>query len=216
MIKAVIFDLDGVLVSTDELHFQAWKRLANELHISNYTKADNEKQRGVSRMASLELLLAKGERKYNQEEKALLAERKNNFYKELLLTLDESVVLPGVVETLHMLRERNMLIGIGSASKNTHVILQKAKLLSFIDEISCGIDITRSKPQPDVFIVAAHKLKIENDKCLVVEDSQAGIDGAHSAGMKTLGVGPYYKELNAVYMARGLDAPLEWDEILMG
>lgn len=216
MIKTVIFDLDGVLVSTDKLHYKAWKKLAEELEIYDFTKADNEKQRGVSRMDSLEIVLRKGSKTYTLEEKEELAERKNNYYKEFLLDLDESAVLSGVIQTLEMLKNKKIPIGIGSVSKNTPTILEKTKLLQYVDEVSCGLDISRSKPDPDVFIIAAHKLAAVNGECLVVEDAKAGIEAAHSAGMKTLGVGPYYQDIGADYSARGLDAPIEWDKILKG
>lgn len=215
MIRGVIFDLDGVLVSTDELHYQAWKRLAEELGITNFTREDNEKQRGVSRMASLEIVLAKGYGvSCSEEEKISLAERKNNYYKEMLETLDKGAVLPGAFDVLQMLRNAHILIGVGSASKNTPMILQKTGLAPYIDEVSCGLDTTLSKPHPEVFQIAARKLKLSAGECLVVEDSAAGIEAAKAAGMKSLGVGPYYKSLGATYEATGLDASIAWESIL--
>lgn len=212
--KGVIFDLDGVLVSTDELHYQAWKKLAEELGISNFTKEDNEKQRGVSRMESLEIVLAKGTAVYSEEEKNELAERKNDYYKALLQDLTEDAVLPGVFDTLNYLKESGILIAVGSVSKNTPVILEKTGLASYIDKVSCGLDITKSKPDPEVFLVAASKLELANEECLVVEDSAAGIVAAKAAGMKSLGVGPFYKELGATYQKTGLDAEIAWNELL--
>lgn len=212
--KGVIFDLDGVLVSTDELHYQAWKRLADELGIINFTKKDNEKQRGVSRMESLEIVLSKGNVTFSLEEKEDLAEKKNEYYKELLQKLTDSAVLPGVIETLKELRKKGILIGVGSVSKNTPVILEKTGLLKYIDKVSCGLDITKSKPDPEVFLVAAKKLGLECRECLVVEDSAAGIAAATAAGMKSLGVGPYYKELGATYEVRGLEYVNNWDDLL--
>lgn len=214
MIKGIIFDLDGVLVSTDELHYQAWKRLAQELGIKNFTKEDNEKQRGVSRMESLEIVLNKGEKVYSLIEKEALAERKNDYYKDLLETLDNKAVLKGVVSTICYLKQIGMLIGIGSVSKNTPAILQRTELEQYIDQVSCGLDITNSKPDPEVFLVAAKKLGLEPENCLVVEDSKAGIVAAKAAGMKSLGVGPYYQSLNATYEATGLDADIPWEIIL--
>ncbi|WP_310604932.1 beta-phosphoglucomutase [Anaerosporobacter sp.] len=216
MIKGIIFDLDGVLVSTDELHYEAWKQLAEELGITSFTKEDNEKQRGVSRMESLEIVLNKGDKVYSEEEKEALAERKNDCYKELLETLDDSAVLSGVKEAISYLKEKGLLIGVGSVSKNTPVILQKTGLESYIDKVSCGLDITNSKPDPEVFLVAAKKLELEPEECLVVEDSEAGIVAAKAAGMKSLGVGPYYKSLGATYEATGLDADIDWESILEG
>lgn len=214
MIKAVIFDLDGVLVSTDELHYAAWKRLAEELGISGFTKKDNERQRGVSRMASLEIVLEKGTRTYTEAEKRELADRKNNYYKELLQTIDDSAVLKGVKNTLVMLRAKGIAIGVGSVSKNTPLILEKTGLTEYIDKVSCGLDITKSKPDPEVFLVAAQKLGMDLKSCLVVEDSVAGIQAARAAKMKSLGVGPFHNELGATYQARGLDCVNDWDEIL--
>lgn len=212
--KGVIFDLDGVLVSTDELHYLAWKRLADELGIVNFNKEDNEKQRGVSRMESLEIVLSKGNAAYSEKEKEQLAEKKNNYYKELLQELTDSAVLSGVKETLEYLKGKGILIGVGSVSKNTPVILEKTGLSEWIDQVSCGLDITKSKPDPEVFLVAAKKLKLPCGECLVVEDSAAGITAAKAAGMKSLGVGPYYKELGATYAARGLNEVDNWEELL--
>lgn len=212
--KSVIFDLDGVLVSTDELHYHAWARLAEELEIHNFTKEDNERQRGVSRMESLEVVLEKSDKQYTEEEKLALAEKKNDYYKELLEELDENAVLPGAFKTLKMLRERGILVGLGSVSKNTPVILEKTGLAPYIDKVSCGLDITKSKPDPEVFLVAAKKLETNPADCLVVEDSAAGIVAAKAAGMKSLGVGPYYRTLGATYEAANLDAEIDWDSIL--
>ena len=117
MIKGVIFDLDGVLVSTDEMHFHAWKKLADELGIDKFTKEDNKRQKGVSRMNSLDVVLSKGNRIYTEEEKEELAERKNTYYKEFLEELDEREILPGAKECLIMLRQKGILTGIGSEVK---------------------------------------------------------------------------------------------------
>lgn len=214
MIKNVIFDLDGVLVLTDELHFQAWKKLADELGITEFTKEDNEKQRGVSRLESLEVVLQKGNKTYTDEEKSNLAEQKNNYYKEMLEEIDESVVLEGVVDTLEMLRKKGIKVGVGSASKNTPMILKKTGLEKYIDKVSCGLDTTKSKPDPEVFLIAADKLGAPVEECLVVEDSAAGVVAAKSAGMKSLGVGPYFSSLEADYQFHSLKENIDWDNIL--
>ncbi|NLM75481.1 MAG: beta-phosphoglucomutase [Clostridiaceae bacterium] len=213
MIKGVIFDLDGVLVSTDELHYKAWKRLAEELGIDNFTREDNEKQRGVSRMESLEVVLNKSDKEYSQEEKVALADRKNGYYVEMLQKLDSSALLAGAVETLKMLREKGYKIAVGSASKNAPLIIEKTGLLPLIDEISCGLDITKSKPDPEVFLVAAKKLNLEPKECLVVEDAAAGVEAAKAGGMKSLGVGPYYKSLGADYASETL-LDVNWETVL--
>ena len=214
MIHGVIFDLDGVLVSTDELHFKAWKMLAEELGIDRFTKEDNKTQKGVSRMESLEVVLSKGNKKYTQEEKEEFAERKNNYYKELLGELDEQAILPGAVECLKMLKSKGILIGVGSVSRNAPLILEKTGILPYIDNVSCGLDITRSKPDPEVFEVAANKLGLNFEDCLVVEDSLAGIVAGKEIYMKTLGVGPEHAQLRADYAAPGLAADIDWKGIL--
>lgn len=212
--KGVIFDLDGVLVSTDELHYQAWKRLADELGIVNFTKEDNVRQRGVSRMESLEVVLEKGEKTYTEEEKIELADRKNNYYIELLQSLDESALLPGAKEVLCMLREKGILTAVGSASKNAPVILEKTGILPLIDKVSCGLDVTKSKPDPEVFLVAAQKLGLQPEECLVVEDSEAGIVAAKRGNMGSLGVGPFHGDLGADYDSETLKTVSNWEEIL--
>ena len=212
--NAVIFDLDGVLVSTDELHYQAWKKLADELGITDFNREDNVRQRGVSRMASLEVVLEKGDKEYSEEEKVEMAERKNDYYKEMLQSLDDSAVLPGAFDTLKMLRDRGILTAVGSASKNAPLILEKTGLLPLIDKISCGLDVTKSKPDPEVFLVAASKLELTPENCLVVEDAKAGIDAAKAGGMKSLGVGPFHDELGADFHSRTLATVDNWEEIL--
>ena len=208
MIKGVIFDLDGVLVSTDEMHYQAWKRLAQELHITGFTREDNRRQRGVSRMASLEIVLEKADRTYSEEEKIELAERKNGYYLELLEEMDESAVLENVKDVLEKLKNRGLLLAVGSASKNAPVILEKTGLMPYFDKISCGLDTTKSKPDPEVFLVAVKKLGLPPEECLVVEDSAA------AGGMKSLGVGPFYQSLHADYEAPALCKVEDWESIL--
>lgn len=214
MIKGVIFDLDGVLVSTDELHFKAWQRLAVELGIHNFTKVDNMRQKGVSRMESLEVVLEKGEKTYTDEEKIILADRKNSYYVDYLQELNQDAVLQDVIQTLKQLKESGIRIGVGSASKNTPLILRKTELESYIDEVSCGLDTVKSKPDPEVFLIAANKLGLNNHECLVVEDSAAGIVAAKAAGMKSLGVGPEYRQLGADYESFSLQGEVDWNNIL--
>lgn len=212
--QGVIFDLDGVLVSTDELHYQAWKKLADEIGITDFCREDNVRQRGVSRMASLEVVLEKGDKEYTQEEKIEMAERKNDYYKDMLQSLDDSAVLPGAFDTLKMLKEKGILTAVGSASKNAPLILEKTGILPLIDKISCGLDVTKSKPDPEVFLVAASKLELAPENCLVVEDAKAGIEAAKAGGMKSLGVGPFHDELGADFHSRTLATVDNWEEIL--
>lgn len=214
MIKGIIFDLDGVLVSTDEMHYQAWKRLAEELGITGFNKEDNRRQRGVSRMASLEIVLEKSDKAYSEEEKMELAERKNNYYLELLESMDDSAVLEGVKEVLQKLKNKGVLLAIGSASKNAPIILEKTGLMPYLDKISCGLDTTKSKPDPEVFLVAAKKLDLSPEECLVVEDSAAGIEAAKAGRMASLGVGPFYNALGADFEAEGLCKVTDWEPIL--
>jgi len=214
MIKGVIFDLDGVLVSTDEMHFEAWNMLSKKLGITNFTKEDNERQKGVSRIESLEVVLSKGTTIYSEAEKEKFAEEKNNYYIKLLEILDSKAVLKDVVETLKFLRNKGIKIGVGSASKNTPLILQKTGLNKYIDEVSCGLDVTKSKPDPEVFIVAAKKLNLKNEECLVIEDSKVGIVAARACHMKSLGVGPEHDQLGADYDALTMQSNVDWNELL--
>lgn len=205
VIKAVIFDLDGVLVTTDVLHFKAWKELAEELGIMNFTKADNARQRGVSRMASLEVVLEKSDKVYSDEEKLEFAEKKNTNYVKSLDTLSEADVLPGVNKFLEFLTDKGIKTAVGSASKNAPLILEKTKLLDRFDAISSGLDTTKSKPDPEVFLLAAKKVGIEPCDCLVVEDSDAGIEAAKAGGMLALAVGEAKNNPLSDYSSESLD-----------
>ena len=189
MIKAVIFDLDGVLVTTDELHFEAWKALADKLGINDFTKEDNVRQRGVSRMASLEVVLEKTDRAFSEEEKLALAEEKNEIYVSSLSALSETDVLSGANEFIDYLKSKGIKTAVGSASKNTPLILEKTKLAGKFDAVSCGLDTTKSKPDPEVFLIAAKKLGVAPCDCVVVEDSDAGIEAAKTGGMYAIAVG---------------------------
>ncbi len=214
MIKCVIFDLDGVLVSTDQLHYRAWKRLADEIEIADYDIQDNEKQRGISRMASLEVLLQKSRVIYTIKEKEELADRKNRYYQELLLTFKEDILLPGAIKTLNFLKDKNLKIAIGSSSKNAMQIIEKIKIQQFIDVCVCGVDVIHTKPNPEIFLKAAEEINVTTKSCLVVEDSVAGIDAAKKAGMRTLGVGCYSDKLEADYTAKDLESVNDWEKIL--
>jgi len=187
MIKAVLFDLDGVIVSTDRCHFRAWKRMADEEGIY-FDEKINDRLRGVSRMASLEIVLERATRAYNEEEKKALAERKNNYYKDLIRELTPADILPGAMENLNELRENGILVAVGSSSKNTPLILRQIGLDGFFDAVSDGNNISHSKPDPEVFLKAAEMLGIAPGDCLVVEDADAGIEAGRRGGMKTLSV----------------------------
>lgn len=204
MIKAVIFDLDGVLVSTDEMHFKAWSRLAEEIGITSFTKEDNLRQRGVSRMASLEIVLEKSDKKFSAEEKEKLAERKNTYYCEMLKNLTPNDVLDGALEFLKYLKANGIKTAVGSASKNAPIILERTGLREYLDAVSCGLDVTKSKPDPEVFLVAAKKLGIAPEACLVVEDAHAGIMAAKNGNMYALAVGAAYGDDMADFSMKNL------------
>ena len=187
MIKAVLFDLDGVIVSTDGCHYRAWKRMADEEGIY-FDEKINDRLRGVSRMASLEIVLERASRSYTDDEKAALAERKNDYYRDLICELTPSDILPGAMENLNELKENGILVAVGSSSKNTPLILRRIGLDAFFDAVSDGNNISRSKPDPEVFLKAAEMLGTDPADCLVVEDADAGIEAGRRGGMKTLSV----------------------------
>ena len=187
-IKAVIFDLDGVIVSTDEYHYQAWKSISDEQNIY-FDRGINNRLRGVSRAESLEIVLEKANREYTQAEKEVLLEEKNNIYKDLLKNLSSSDILPGVNEVLDYLKSKNIKVAIGSSSKNTSLILQKIGLLNSFDAIVDGTMIKKSKPDPEVFIMAADKLNLLPKECIVVEDAKAGVEAALAGNMKVAAIG---------------------------
>lgn len=188
MIRAVIFDLDGVLVSTDALHYRSWQELADAEGIP-FDRRINERLRGVSRMESLEIVLERAPRSYTDEEKAALAERKNNTYRALLQTLTPADLLPGALETVQALRQRGLRTAVGSSSRNTRLIIERLRLGPYFDVVVDGNDITRSKPDPEVFLRAAERLGLPPRQCLVVEDALAGIESARRAGMPVFGIG---------------------------
>lgn len=187
-ISAVIFDLDGVIVSTDEYHFRAWKQLADAEDIP-FNREDNERLRGVSRMDSLGIILENSVRSYSGVEKREMAARKNSIYRSLLVKLSPSDILPGVMEMLDGLRVRGIKRAIGSSSKNAGSILEAIGLDKTFDEVVDGSDISRSKPDPEVFTLAAERMEVPPEQCLVVEDAYAGVDAALAAGMSVLAIG---------------------------
>ena len=187
--KAFIFDLDGVIVFTDKFHYQAWKKMADEMGIY-FDETINNRLRGVSRAESLEIILERYEGEpLSAEKKAELMEQKNNTYRELLATMTPADVSDEVRETLKTLRERGCKLAIGSSSKNAKFILEKVELLNAFDAISDGNNITHSKPDPEVFLKAGEFLGEDPANCVVVEDAYAGIDAAKAAGMLAVGLG---------------------------
>lgn len=212
MIRGVIFDLDGVVVSTDELHYRAWQRLADEDGIY-FDRSINERLRGVSRMESLEILLERATRHYSPEQKATLAERKNNTYRESLQTLTPADALPGSREILTELRRRGIRTAVGSSSKNSPLILERTGLAALFDAIADGNDISHSKPDPEVFLLAAARLGLSPAECLVVEDAVAGIEAGRRAGMAVFGIGTAEALPGVPHLAKSL-ADVTADELL--
>ncbi len=182
--QAVIFDLDGVICSTDRYHYLAWKKIADDLHIY-FDEKINNRLRGVSRMESLEIVLERYDGNLTEEEKRALAEKKNQFYVELLEQMTEKDLSAEVSKTLVELREKGLKLAIGSSSKNAKRILGRLGLGSYFDAVSDGTNIQKSKPEPEVFLKAAEFLQMEPDKCLVVEDAEAGIEAAARGGFFT-------------------------------
>lgn len=186
--KAVIFDLDGVICFTDKLHYKAWKNIADEQGIY-FDEKINDRLRGVSRMESLDIILEKADRTYSFDEKKEIAEKKNDIYVSLLDTMSEKDLDVNVKNVLDSLRSRGTLLAIGSSSKNTKKILEKLGLKDFFDAVSDGTNITKSKPDPEVFLKAAEMLGIKPIEAVVVEDALSGIDAALAGGFECVGIG---------------------------
>jgi beta-phosphoglucomutase len=187
-LRGVIFDLDGVLVHTDELHYQAWNVIADRLGIT-FTREHNDRLRGVSRAESLDLVLGLGTTEVSAVEKEVLAAEKNQIYRQLLDRLTPADVAPDVRDTLVELQDRGVRLAIGSSSRNAKTILDKVGLRGWFDAISDGENITRSKPDPEVFLRAAQFLALEPAQCAVVEDARAGVDAALAGGFTCFGLG---------------------------
>jgi beta-phosphoglucomutase len=212
MRKAVIFDLDGVIVSTDECHYQAWKRMADEENIP-FDREVNQRLRGVSRMESLHIVLEKAAKTYTDDGKNMLAECKNNYYRALLGKLTSNDILPGVMKLCEELKMRRIRIAIGSSSKNTPFILEKIGLSDYFDAVADGNGIIKSKPDPEVFLLAAKLLGMQPLDCAVVEDAFAGIEAAKTGCMKAVGVGYAQNSPLVDYAAADL-AHVSVDELL--
>ena len=183
-----LFDLDGVIVDTAKYHFLAWKRLADELDIP-FTEQDNERLKGVSRMASLEIILEIGNRTMTEDEKQALCQRKNDWYVEYIKKLEKSELLPGVENFLKQAHAAGIKIALGSASKNSPLILDRLGITELFDAVVDGTRVSRAKPDPEVFVTGAEDLGIDPEYCVVFEDAVAGVQAAHNAGMKAVGIG---------------------------
>ena len=188
MIKAIIFDLDGVLVSTDELHYRAWEALAGRLGVP-FDRAKNDRCRGISRMASLDIVLEDSPTAYTQAEREAFAAEKNETYRAMLASLTPADTLEGVLPTLAELRRRGYRLALASVSKNAPLILERTGLDRYLDAVADGNCITRSKPDPEVFLKAAEKLGMACESCAAMDDALAGIEAGRAAGMLTIGFG---------------------------
>jgi beta-phosphoglucomutase len=186
--KAFIFDLDGVIVDTAKYHYLAWKKIASELGI-DFTHEHNELLKGVSRVRSLDIILGLGNVEASQEQKDQWLVQKNEEYLTYLVDMDQSEILPGVMKVLAFLKTNNQPIALGSASKNARPILEKTGILSYFDVIVDGNDVSKAKPDPEVFLQAAQKLGMTNENSIVFEDSVAGIQAANIAAMTSIGIG---------------------------
>ncbi|MCJ8011982.1 beta-phosphoglucomutase [Paenibacillus sp. KQZ6P-2] len=187
-IRACLFDLDGVLVDTAKYHYLAWKRLAEELGF-NFTEQDNERLKGVSRMASLDILLEVGGVTLDDETKLALADKKNSWYVDYISHMDESEILPGALTFLKELKASGTLVALGSASKNAMTILNNTNMVTYFDAIIDGTKTASAKPDPEVFLLGAKELNVSPSECVVFEDAEAGIEAAIRAGMRSIGVG---------------------------
>jgi beta-phosphoglucomutase len=188
MIKGFLFDLDGVIVDTAKYHFLAWKRLADELKI-NFTLEDNELLKGVSRMASLDIVLGLGKVELSDDKKMELATRKNEWYVDYITKMAADEILPGALDFIKEARQRGIKIALGSASKNAQTILDRLSITPYFDAIISGNEVSKAKPDPEVFLLGARSIGLEASQCVVFEDAQAGVEAAHNAGMKCIGIG---------------------------
>ena len=187
-IRGVIFDLDGVLCSTDEYHYRAWKSLADSLGIA-FDRTENCRLRGVSREESLEIILEKATKEYSAEEKQQMCTYKNHLYRAFLAELSDRYLFPGVLEMLCELRRFGLRLAVGSSSKNAGYILQKLRIENLFDAVVDGNDISHSKPHPEVFLRTAGLLGLSSEQCVVVEDAHAGIVAAKAGGFCVFAIG---------------------------
>jgi beta-phosphoglucomutase len=186
--KGFIFDLDGVIVDTAKYHFLAWKNLANSLDI-HFTEEENEQLKGVSRVRSLEKILEWGNKSISQEKFTELMAQKNEEYLSFIAKMDTTEILPDVPRVLGQLIGQNQPLAIGSASKNARTILERVNLVQHFDAIVDGNAVTKAKPDPEVFLIAAKQLEIDPENCIVFEDSVAGVEAANTANMISIGIG---------------------------
>jgi len=194
-----IFDLDGVIVDTAKYHYLAWRKLANELGFE-FTQEQNELFKGVSRKRCLEILLEIGNINASTEQINRWMVAKNEDYLSLIENMDETEILPNVQKTLKFLKKHHIPIALGSASKNARPILEKVKLMDYFDAIVDGTQVTKAKPDPEVFLLAAAQMGVNPKECVVFEDAVAGIEAANNAGMLSIGIGDEKVLISAKYV----------------
>ncbi|MCK8490363.1 MULTISPECIES: beta-phosphoglucomutase [Spirosoma] len=211
-IKAFLFDLDGVIVDTATYHYQAWKRLANELGF-DISEEFNERLKGVSRMESLDIILAHGGLTVSDEQKAELAEQKNQWYLDLVGRMTSEDILPGVATFFSQVRKANLLTALGSVSKNAPLILERIGMSQAFDAIIDGTKISKGKPDPEVFLKGAAELEVSPAECVVFEDAVAGVEAGKRGGMFVVGIGSPDVLTQADLVAPSLDG-LTVDEVL--
>ncbi len=204
MTRGVIFDLDGVLVSTDEYHYRSWERLCEEEGFTFFNREFNHKFRGVGRMECVAILLTAAGEKFTPERQKEVAERKNRYFVDSLQSVTTECLLPGALEMLRELRSLGIKTAVASNSRNAKPIIEKTQIGDLLDVIVDGYDIKNSKPDPEVFLVAAKRLALLPSECLVVEDAVAGIVAANRAGMRSLGIGTSDMLPNAPVIVRNL------------
>lgn len=187
MVKAFIFDLDGVLTDTAEHHYRGWKRLADEVGLP-FTREDNELLRGIPRRESL-LLILKG-RQFSEEQIQDMMARKNRYYLEFIREISGRDLLPGARELLEEIHAAGLKSALGSASRNAPEVIQRLGIAHLLDAVSHGGSVEKQKPAPDLFLHAAAQLGLEPGQCVVVEDAAAGIEAARAGGFRSIGLGP--------------------------
>jgi beta-phosphoglucomutase len=203
-LKACIFDLDGVIVDTAKYHFMSWKRLAGQLKI-NFTEKDNERLKGVSRLDSLEIILEIGKLRLSKSQKDEYANLKNKWYVDLISRMTPDEILPGSVEFIKELKDAGIKVALGSASKNTPLILERVGMKKMFDAVADGNVVHKAKPDPEVFLTAANMLRVEPRCCVVFEDAIAGVQAALNAGMMCVGIGSDKILTKAHYVVPGLN-----------
>lgn len=209
---AVIFDLDGVLTDTAELHYQSWQWLMDEMGIP-FDRQKNEALRGRSRTESLEIILGDRSGEVTPEQKAELARRKNDDYVSRVARITPADLLPGAGELLRELRRRGVSVAVASSSRNAGAVLERLEIRPLLDVLVDGNDVAESKPDPRVFLAAAERLGVPPERCVVVEDAASGVEAALAAGMRVIGLGPV-ERVGRAHRVRPALAAVSADELL--